>query len=77
MGKIRVKANHPIQNTLGIKGFPCIIGCGEEFTVEEDILKAYGMNNFTIISREEPKKEIVKPKKKILKVLTSKDMKVK
>jgi len=76
MSKIRVKAKHPIQNTLGINGFPDIIGCGEEITIDEDTLKAYGENNFTIISKEEAKKP-VKPKKKILKVLTSKDLKVK
>jgi len=72
MGKlIKVKANHPIYNSLGIKGFPAIVGCGEVIEVDESTLKAFGKKNFTILSKSTKDIPAEEKEDKGLKVMTT------
>ncbi len=77
MGKITVKANHPVYNSLGVKGFPRRVDCGEEITADENVLRCFGMKNFTVVSGKKTKDIPGDTDKKESKAMTTKDGKKK
>lgn len=73
MGKIKVKANHPIYNSQGIKGIPRLIGSGEVLNVDENVIKAFGKKAFTIVEGKKKTKDVAgSEKEKKVKAMTTK-----